>query len=497
MLAANVDWAKDKIQKEFLKHNLDDLIKMITDLGIPCGKIGPTEKWLDHPQVKAIGMRAEVQDPKRGETAMPGIPINLTRTPGKVHGPAPEAGAHTGKITVRPAPARPEKTALLRPGPLSGYRILDMGTFVAGPYCGSLLSELGADVIKVEPLTGDPFRATGFTYNRGMRSVGMDLQNKDAREAFYDMVKISDVVIDSLRPGVTKKLGIDYDKLNSLKDGVITVSLSAYGEGGPLSQLPGVDMVLQAMSGMMTTQAGDDEPVANTIAIIDVTTAAMCVLASVLGIYHREKTGEGQRIWNSLAATATYLQAEELVRYQGRPALVKGSENHRGPGWLDRFYQTSDGWIRVQAAQPEQVSKETLAKAGIKLNGTNDKVAALAEVLAPLPGDEAVRRLADAGVAAIRARRVSEVLRDPVLARDEFVHVRTAADGTFFTAPGRFATFSRTQRSGPMRVSGVGEHAVEVLTSAGLAQEKIQALGASGAITIGKPMPQQLMPSYR
>ncbi len=191
------------------------------------------------------------------------------------------------------------------------------------------------------------------------------------------------------------------------------MSLSAYGEGGPLSQLPGVDMVLQAMSGMMTTQAGDDEPVANTIAIIDVTTAAMCVLASVLGIYHREKTGEGQRIWNSLAATATYLQAEELVRYQGRPALVKGSENHRGPGWLDRFYKTSDGWVRVQAASPDQVSKETLAKAGIKLNGANDKVEALAEVLAPLPGDEAVRRLAGAGVAATRARRVSEVLRDP------------------------------------------------------------------------------------
>ena len=78
VLATNVDWAKEKIQKEFLKHNLDDLIKMITDLGIPCGKIGPTEKWLDHPQVKAIGMRAEVKDPKRGELAMPGIPINLT-----------------------------------------------------------------------------------------------------------------------------------------------------------------------------------------------------------------------------------------------------------------------------------------------------------------------------------------------------------------------------------------------------------------------------------
>ena len=90
---------------------------------------------------------------------------------------------------------------------------------------------------------------------------------------------------------MTRKLGIDFDKLNALKHGVVTVSLSAYGEGGPLSHLPGVDMVLQAMSGMMTSQGGEDEPVANTIAIIDVTTAAMCVLCSVLGIYHRERTG--------------------------------------------------------------------------------------------------------------------------------------------------------------------------------------------------------------
>src|SRR5262249_55325901 len=163
-----------------------------------------------------------------------------------------------------------------------------------------------------------------------------------------------------------------------------------------------------------------------------------------LGIYHREQTGDGQRIWNSLAATATYLQSEELVRYEGRPELVKGSENHRGPSWLDRFYKTKDGWIRVQAARPDQASKETLAKAGVKLNGANDKVQAMAEALDQLASEDAIQRLAGAGVAAIRARKVSEVMRDPELGRDEFVHVRQAADGTFFTAPGRFATFSRT-----------------------------------------------------
>ena len=121
----------------------------------------------------------------------------------------------------------------------------------------------------------------------------------------------------------------------------------------------------------------------------------------------------------------------------------------------------------------------------------------MAEALEPLTSDDAIQRLAGAGVAAVRTRRVSEVMRDPQLLADEFVHIRQAADGTFFTAPGRFATFSRTQRSGPMRVSGIGEHAVEVLTSAGLSAEKIKTLGEGGAITIGKPMPQQLMPSYR
>lgn len=497
VLAANVDWAKEKIQTEFLKYTLDDLIKMITELGIPCGRIGPTEAWLDHPQVKAIGMHAQVNDPQRGPTSMPGIPINLTGTPGKVQGPAPILGADTGKINLRPTPPLPSKAAPMRPGPLAGFRILDMGTFVAGPYCGSLLAELGADVIKVEPLTGEPFRHTGYTFNRGMRSVAIDLQNPSGRDAFYQMVKISDVVIDSLRPGVTHKLGIHFDQLNSLKQGMVTVSLSAYGEGGPLSPLPGVDMVLQAMSGMMTTQSGNDDPVANTIAIIDVTTAAMCALSSVLGLYHRERTGEGQRIWNSLAATATYLQSEELVRYDGRPALLKGSENHRGPGWLDRYYPTSDGWVRVQAPQPLDVSAQRLRDAGIALGAGDDPVASLAQGLVSLSGDEAIRRLAIAGVAAVRARRVSEVLRDPELARDEFVHVRAAADGTCFTTPGRFASFGRTQRSGPMRVAGVGEHALDVLGAAGLSPEQIAALGTSGVITLGAPMDQKLMPSYR
>jgi crotonobetainyl-CoA:carnitine CoA-transferase CaiB-like acyl-CoA transferase len=259
-------------------------------------------------------------------------------------------------------------------------------------------------------------------------------------------------------------------------------------------------MVLQAMSGMMLAQGGTEEPVANTIAIIDVTTAAMCVLCSVLGIYHREQTGEGQRAWDSLAATATYLQAGELVRYSGRVPMARGNTNYRGPSALDRFYAVSDGWVRVQAAQPGEVTAAKLARAGLEVDPqayTKDPIAALTGVLQVLPGEDAVRRLANADIAATRARKVTEVLRDPQLLDNEFVHVRMSADNTPFVAPGRFATFSRTQRSGPMYVAGIGEHTVEVLGKAGMAAETITHAVETGALVAGGPMEQRLMPSYR
>jgi crotonobetainyl-CoA:carnitine CoA-transferase CaiB-like acyl-CoA transferase len=162
-----------------------------------------------------------------------------------------------------------------------------MGTFVAGPYAGALLAELGADVIKVEPPGGDPFRANALVFNRGMRSLAVNLQAPAGVDAFRKLAAESDVVVEWLRPGVTAKLGIDYDSLAKTNPGIVTVSLSAYGEQGPLSGRPGVDMVVQGMSGMMSAQGGDSEPVANTIAIIDVTTAAMLALGAVLALLHR------------------------------------------------------------------------------------------------------------------------------------------------------------------------------------------------------------------
>jgi crotonobetainyl-CoA:carnitine CoA-transferase CaiB-like acyl-CoA transferase len=508
ILPDNILWAHEQTARAFLSKDRDEWLDIMTGLGIPCGALADRQDWLDHEQVRGIGMRAGVDDPERGPVVMPGVPVNLTGSPGRVRGPAPALGQHDGSVAPRAAVPAPDGPPPLSNGPLVGYRILDMGTFVAGPYAGSLLSELGADVIKVEPLGGDPFRVSGFVFNRGMRSLAINLAVPDGVDAFRRLAAASDVVVESMRPGVTAKLGIDHDALRQVHPGVITVSLSAYGEGGPLSGRGGVDMVLQAMSGMMSAQGGDSEPVANTIAIIDVTTGAMLALSTCLALLHRQRTGEGQRAWCSLAGTATYLQSGEIVRFAGRAPSPTGGRDFLGADPLDRYYPTTDGWIRVQApgraassgSGPAAVTAEALAAAGLDVDATAfgaDPAAALGAALAGLSSQEAAQRLTAAQVPAVPARRISSVVRDPQLLMSEFSHIREAADGSTFVTPGRYAGFSRTPRSGVLLSPGVGEHARPALAGAGLSPEEIEALVSSGVVQAGEPMPQSLPTAYR
>ncbi|HEY7276663.1 MAG TPA: CoA transferase [Trebonia sp.] len=499
----NILWAKELTAAAFLSRDRDEWLELMTGLGIPCGPLGDRGQWLDHEQVRAIGMRAEVDDPERGRVVMPGVPVRLTAAPGRVRGPAPALGEHEGTVAPRAPKAAPEGLPPLREGPLSGFRVLDMGTFVAGPYAGSLLAELGADVIKVEPPAGDPFRVSGFVFNRGMRSLSVNLQAPDGADALRRLARTSDVVINSLRPGVAARLGIDYATLAAGHPGLIEVTLSAYGEGGPLGGRPGVDMVIQGLSGMMSAQGGDSEPVANTIAIIDVTTAAMLALSAVLALLHRERGGDGgqgQRAWASLVGTATYLQTGEIVRYPGRPPASSGGRDYPGADPFDRYYRVSDGWVRLHAPYPGEVTAGRLAAAGLPVDPAAfgaDPGAALAAALAGLTSQTAADRLNRARVAAVPARRVSGVVRDPQLIQSEFVHIRPGADGAAYVTPGRLASFSRTPRFGPLRSPGTGEHSREALRAAGLADAEIEALISAGTVIAGDPMPQALPNAYR
>src|ERR1700730_6964131 len=232
---------------------------------------------------------------------MPGLPLVLTRTPGEIRAPAPSLGQHD--VEVSPWPARPSPSgqpAKSARGPLKGLRVLDLGTILAGPYAGALLAELGADVVKVEAPSGDPFREPGFIFNRGQRGVAIDLTSAAARQAFYALVRCADAVIDNSRLGVLERLKIDYPTLAEMNPSIVTMSVNGFGEQGPFARKPGFDPVLQAMGGMMTVQGGDSEPVLFTIPVNDIAAATLSVLGVCLGLFYRLTTGTGQRCWTSL-----------------------------------------------------------------------------------------------------------------------------------------------------------------------------------------------------
>lgn len=495
-LPENMVWVRDLLEDAFRSRTRDEMLALVEGIGIPCGPMNSREEWFDSEIVASIGMRVPVDDPVRGEVEMPGIPIVLTRTPGAVRLPSAPPGGRPGALPWGPKRVgrRPEPRYV--PGPLSGFRVINMGTFVASPYAGLLLSELGADVIKVEPITGDPFRVSGYTYNRGMRSIALDLSTDAGQGVFHRLARDADIVMDAMRPGVMSKLNIDYATLSEINPRIVTQSLSAYGEGGAQARRPGVDMVIQAESGMMSSWGGDDGPMANTIAINDVATAAMSVLVSLLGLYERQISGRGQRTWNSLSGTSVYLQMEHMVRYEGRPEPPVGHHDYRGHHPLRSYHRASDGWIGIDVhAFDDGAAEGRLRSAG--LIGDGDVGTELRRSIGSLSVEDALRELARAGIPCVRVRRVSEVLRDPELLEAEAFHIRLTDDGESFMQTGRYAGFSRTQRRGPMSPPGNGEHSRAILTTAGFNEDEIDSLVEQGVVFDGAPIAHVLPITYR
>src|SRR2546425_11971627 len=133
------------------------------------------------------------------------------------------------------------------------------------------------------------------------------------------------------------------------------MSVTGFGEHGPFATKPGFDPVLQAISGMMPAQGGDSDPVLFTIPVNDIAAATLSVLGVCLGVFHRTRTGVGQRVWTSLAGCAAMLQSGELVRFAGRAPAIRGGRDFAGPSALDRFYRVADGWLRLQAADIDRL----------------------------------------------------------------------------------------------------------------------------------------------
>lgn len=217
-----------------------------------------------------------------------------------------------------------------KPLPLEGIRVLDVSQVMAGPFCCMLLGDLGADVIKVEPPTGDQTRsAMGFrlrgddslgflNMNRNKRSIALDLKSAPDREIFLKLAATADVIVENYRPGVVAKLGIDYDSVAAINPGIIYASISGFGQTGPWSARPGFDLMAQAASGIMSITGHPDGPPAKSGGpLADIGCSMLTVYAILAAYIGRQKTGAGQFIDASLYEAGLSFAVWDICDYWG------------------------------------------------------------------------------------------------------------------------------------------------------------------------------------
>lgn len=376
--------------------------------------------------------------------------------------------------------------------PLDGVRVLDLTQVMAGPFCTMILADLGADVIKVEPPgTGDLTRRMGgvrmrsrgednapfFALNRNKRSIVIDLKVGAGRESFYGLVRDADMVIDSFRPGVTKKLGIDYATLSSLKPDLICGSVSGFGQTGPHAQRPGFDLIAQAMSGIMSvTGPPGGDPVKCGVPVSDLGAGLYCAIALLAAYIHRERTGVGQYVETSLFEAAVGLsvwETSELWATGDIPRRLGSAHRLSAPY---QALKTADGHLVVAAiterqwqqlceviCRPELAGDERFADNAARMAHREELERELEAAFARDRTDAWVARLLAADVPAGPIRNYREVFDDAhTHERAMLLELEHPVEGTVNTLGFPFK-MSRTPPRVRRRPPLLGEHTEEIL----------------------------------
>lgn len=480
----NFEWASALFEQAFLKDTAKNWEDKFRELGIPVELVRLRDEVMSNEQVTANELNWQIDVLGWGKIVTPANPAQLCRTPPSLYKMPQSDDRKRGPFwPVQPAPNAELKVRL---GPLEGIKVLNLGTFVATPMAGFLLAELGADVVKVEDLSGDPFRATGYSFNRGMRSLAVSLRHKDGVGVFKQLNKSADVTINGMRPGKMKSLGLDYDSLAIDNPGIISISLSAYGTQGPKSQLPGVDMVIQGLAGIMAAQGTPDMPYVSSAAYVDVTSACVSVFATAAALYERKHSGQGQAIEESLLRSALFIQGTQITSAKGVANMLQGYSDYKGPSECDCLYEAADKWIRLWADKRVQI-EEALCL---------DRGGNFAAAIQALPADQVVTQLNAAGVSAVVVRKMKDILRTPrFIQSGRIVFDRGEVNAMPLT--GRLAEFSGGQMGEMLRPPGIGEHSIDVLQEGGVSMEEAKAHIASDCVRSGGPMARRFGLTYR
>ena len=486
-----------RLEARFAEKDREEWLRILHEHGVPRGPVGSRTEWFASETVAANEMRVSLHHTELGRVDVPGVPVKLSETPGRVRqlmrtvradALPPREPARLGNAPTRPG------------GPLAGVKALDLGAIIAGPFATTVLANFGADVIKVEPPLGEAFRPYGLPFvgfNQGKRSLVLDLKREEGLEVFYELVRQADVVCDNFRHGVLERLRIDYDTLSRINPRIISASVTGYGPVGPLSRDPGFDPIMQARSGLMAAQGGDDEPVFHTIAVNDNTSALVAAFGILAALHARETTGRGQRVETCLANQGVLSQSGELTWYEGRPPAPLGDRDCVGVGALQRFYLCRDGWLVVSCTEGSHFERLCAAlehpdwrerwSADAALDEPRDGALAtlISDTLKQLSSAAALERLLAQRVPAAPATRGDDVFSSSFFLDNDFFWGTDHPTYGPMLSVQRYAGWSRTQAGFARRAPELGEHSEEVLMEFGIEEERIATLIGAGIVGVG------------
>lgn len=336
--------ASSMLETRFAARPRQYWLERLEAAGVPAEAVQSREHWLASAAFQDAGGRYRFEHPVAGPVDTPRHPVRFR--------PRRAAG-----VSSSGWPARPGESA--GPGPLAGLRVVDLANFLAGPFAPTILAFWGADVVKVEPPDGDPYRLYTVSYlavNQGKSSAVLDLRSPGGRQQLGALVASADVLVDNLRPSAQAALGLDDDAIVAMNPDLVHARVTAFGDIGAAAERPGFDPSIQALSGMMVATGGPRTPLNTTTPVHDVASGASLALGILAALWHRARTGEPLHVSGSLAASSSLLQCAELTTFAGRPESPHGNVDFLGPSAARRFYRCADGWSALAARSADEVA---------------------------------------------------------------------------------------------------------------------------------------------